>query len=147
MIKTPTKQLNPQSSILNPISPGFTLIEVLIAVAILSIGLLAVSLTTGEAIRNTNYLQGKTIAHIVAQNTIAAALSKQISTPMIGATQTGSAEMLNQNWNYKITLSDSTLNGVKMLQVKASLSGQPDVSDTVTDFVYQNAKGEVVLWR
>lgn len=51
-------------------SAGFTLIEVLVALAILSIALTAIIKATAQNIRDTNYLQDKNIAVWVATEVI-----------------------------------------------------------------------------
>src|SRR5688572_7972969 len=47
---------------------GFTLIEVVVALIVVSLGMLAVIETVGSTARNNGYLREKTIAHWVAMN-------------------------------------------------------------------------------
>lgn len=47
---------------------GFTLLEVLVALAILAIALAAILRTTSQHVDNITYLRDKTIAHWVAMN-------------------------------------------------------------------------------
>ncbi len=49
---------------------GFTLLEVLVALAILAVGLSAVIKTTTANAENTRYLRDKTLAHWVAMNVL-----------------------------------------------------------------------------
>lgn len=49
---------------------GLTLIEVLIALAIVSLAMVAIIKATSENIRSTQYLQDKTLASWVAQNVL-----------------------------------------------------------------------------
>ena len=49
-------------------SRGFTLIEVVVALIVVSLGMLAVIETVGSTARNSSYLRDKTIAHWVAMN-------------------------------------------------------------------------------
>ncbi len=49
---------------------GFTLLEVLIALAVLAIALAAVLKTTQQQIENIGYLRDQTIAHWVASNVL-----------------------------------------------------------------------------
>jgi general secretion pathway protein I len=60
---------------------GFTLIEVLIALAILSIALTAIIKATSQNIRDTAYIQHKMIAHYVALDVINAARAGLINLP------------------------------------------------------------------
>lgn len=49
---------------------GFTLIEVLIALVIISVALTAILKATSQTIRDTRYLENKIVAHWVAINTL-----------------------------------------------------------------------------
>lgn len=75
---------------------GFTLIEVLIALAVIAISLGAILSTSGSQAQQAAYLKQKTIAHWVAMNEIT---KLQISNafPDLGD-EKGSTEMANHEW-------------------------------------------------
>jgi general secretion pathway protein I len=80
---------------------GFTLIEVLIALAILSIALTAIIKTTSQHIRDTTYLQNKITANWVGtqvMNEIRAGVLK-VSDSSDGISQ--QTEMLGKTWIWK----------------------------------------------
>lgn len=52
-------------------SHGFTLLEVLVALAVIAIAMAAIIKTTGAGAANTAYLRDKTLAHWVAMNQLA----------------------------------------------------------------------------
>ncbi len=75
---------------------GFTLIEVLIALAIIAIALGAILSTSGSQANSTTYLKQKTIAHWVAMNEITR-LQVEKRFPDLGKAS-GTVEMANVEW-------------------------------------------------
>lgn len=120
-------------------SKGFTLIEVLIAVAILAIGLLAVVRVTSVAINNSEYLKQKMLAHWVAMNVIANADAGLTMLPSPGAQQAGQEQMLGQTFSWKI--SASNVAELPMMQLKVGVSFKNQPIDTV--YAYVNKPGIV----
>lgn len=83
---------------------GFTLIEVLVALAILSIALTAIIKSTAQNIKDTLYLQKKTIALWVGNqiiNEIQAGLRKLPTAP---DSIKDKSIMLNENWSWEASL-------------------------------------------
>lgn len=83
-------------------SSGFTLIEVLVALAIIAIALGAILSTSGSQARQATYLKQKTIAHWVAMNEITQ-LQIEKQWPSTGETK-GSTEMANHEWFWVRTI-------------------------------------------
>ena len=79
---------------------GFTLLEVLVALAVLSITLLAALKSSGSIVRNSTGLKERTLAHWVAMNR-AAELKLQANWITLGTTH-GQATMANQNWYWTV---------------------------------------------
>lgn len=77
---------------------GFTLIEVLIALAILSIALTAIIQSTSQNIKDTLYLQNKTIAIWVGTELIAEVEAGILKVPAAPDKLTREVEMLDQKW-------------------------------------------------
>ena len=75
---------------------GFTLIEVLVALAILSIALTALIKASAQNIKDTIYLQNKTIAHWVGMRVINEARIGLIKLPAAETT-----EMLSSKWSWQ----------------------------------------------
>ena len=84
------------SSQYDKIQSGFTLIEVLIALAVIAISLGAILSTSGSQATQATYLKQKTIAHWVAMNELAK-LQIEKTFPDPGET-TGSTEMTHTEW-------------------------------------------------
>lgn len=75
---------------------GFTLIEILIALAVIAISLGAILSTSGTQARQATYLKQKTIAHWVAMNEITK-LQVTNTFPVLG-NEEGSTKMANHEW-------------------------------------------------
>src|SRR5712671_7317464 len=77
---------------------AFTLIEVLVALAIVSIGMLVVIQAVSQTAENSAYLRDKTIAHWVAMNQLTAMRLSQ--TPPAKGSSGGEVEMGGQRWHW-----------------------------------------------
>ena len=80
---------------------GFTLLELLVALAILSIVALTALKNNSSMIANASYLQDKTLAHWVAMNKVAELrLAGQL---VVGGGQEGKAVMADRRWHWRVT--------------------------------------------
>lgn len=79
---------------------GFTLIEVLIALVILAIALTAVIKSTSQNIRETMYIQNKTVANWVGTQVINEARIGILKIPMAPENLEEETNMLNQTWHW-----------------------------------------------
>lgn len=93
---------------------GFTLIEVLAALAVLAIGLTALIISSMEVTRNIAYLQDKTAATWVARNVVAQARLGLIDR---SKTQTGNMEMLGERWKWQANFIETEDENTKKIQV------------------------------
>lgn len=95
---------------------GLTLIEVLIALAIVSIALTAIIKATAENIRATSYLQKKAFAQWLAQNQLNEVLAGLYQLPTTCHPET--VQMLNQQW-YWCGMQTATPNqNIKKISIK-----------------------------
>ena len=105
-------------------SEGFTLIEILVALAVIAIAVAAVVAAVSGNVSNAAYLQDRTLAHWVAMNKIAEVQVAK-NWPAAG-TQHGESLMASQQWSW---------------QVKVSTTDDPDVRRVDVDvFANQNQK-------
>ena len=81
---------------MNKPTKGFTLIEVMVALAIIAIALSSLIKASGSHTNSAAYLKSKTLAHYVAMNEVAELQTKR-QWPSLG-TKEGSAEMANMEW-------------------------------------------------
>jgi len=80
----------------NRIAKGFTLIEVMVALAVITIGLAAVIKTVSSTTTNSIHLRDKTFAYWVAQNQLAE-IELTASSPKKGFTD-GEEKMAGVTW-------------------------------------------------
>ncbi|MFO8154046.1 type II secretion system minor pseudopilin GspI [Thioalkalivibrio sp.] len=83
---------------------GFTLIEVLVALAILGVTLGALVKAGSEHARNTHYLQERTLAHWVGQNLVAR-YEAGLIVPERGTTS-GTVRQAGQDWEYRLEIGE-----------------------------------------
>ena len=98
---------------------GFTLLEVLVALAVVSLALIAVIKTAGDTAAGTGYLREKTYAHWIAMNRMEE-LRIEGKWLRVG-TQTGEEEMFGSEWRWiqKVSKSPNELteNGMRIVEV------------------------------
>lgn len=105
---------------------GFTLLEVLIALAILAIVMVSAIKITADNINNLWYLENKTLASMVASNH---AVQLRLAT-VNPETLDGWDEMAGRRWYWQIKRSYSDLAGVWRYHIEVFLEGdkQPLIS-------------------
>lgn len=103
---------------------GLTLIEVLIALAILSIALTAVIKSASENIRNTLYLQNRTIATWIGTNVINSIRIGVIKAPSAPDKLSQDDQTLGQNWTWKAMINVTPNPLIK--QITVDVYHQPD---------------------
>ncbi|HEX2549820.1 MAG TPA: type II secretion system minor pseudopilin GspI [Gammaproteobacteria bacterium] len=96
---------------------GFTLIEILIALTILSIALTALIKSTSQNIKNTHYLRQKTIATWIATNIVNEARLQLITLPKTPDTLDLEKKILGENWLVKGTLIPTPNPKIQEIQV------------------------------
>ena len=82
---------------------GLTLIEVLIALAILSIAFLAVVMSYNDSLRSTRYLIQKTYANWVGLDILARAQIGLVTAPFAPQEFKGETTAFKQNWQWIIS--------------------------------------------
>lgn len=126
------------------LSSGFTLIEVLVALTIISIAMLAVIKATGQAIRSQAHLQNKTLA-------------MWVGTQVANEWRAGLLEIKDASKEYKTTIlnhhfywkaktsmiSNSRIEKIIIHIRENSIENDPDQSplETLQTYRYQNTKG------
>jgi general secretion pathway protein I len=107
---------------------GFTLIELMVAVAVLAIGMTAVLHTTSQAGYAGIFLKQKTIAHWVASNK-AAELSINREWLEPGVT-TGTETMAKQTWQWETEVRNTQVPELRLVIIRVSLDGEEKASLT-----------------
>lgn len=107
---------------------GFTLLEVMVALAVLAIALAAMMKGVGAQVSNQSYLRDRTLAHWVAMNKVAE-LQIARQWPEAGS-ETGSATMGPHEWYWTIAVQNTPDPDVRRMDVAVSASegGEPVTS-------------------
>ena len=78
--------------------PGFTLIEVLVALFIVAIALAALGRTGVQSLRTQSELEQRTFALWVAENRLA---ELRLSVPLQAGSSSGSSALAGRQWNWR----------------------------------------------
>jgi general secretion pathway protein I len=123
---------------------GFTLIEVLVALAIVTLGMAALLGTLSSAANTAGYLQDKTLAEWVALNQVAT-MRLQSSGPTKGNTD-GEVDYAGRKWKWSQTVDDMQIPGVLRIDVKVRPSDITASNDSAwyadVSGVFGNAVGQ-----
>ena len=102
-------------------SRGFTLIEVMVALLIVSVGLAALMITVSSTARTSGYLRDKTVAQWIALNRISEVrLNINTGAPgsMGAAADTGEVNFANRTWHYDTRYFDTNVASMKRVVVR-----------------------------
>lgn len=102
---------------------GFTLLEVLVALAVLALALAAAIRAGGAYAGNQAYLQERTLAHWVARNALT---ELQLETQWPGTGERGdSARMADLDWEWRATISTTPDEDLRRVEIKVWLGEKP----------------------
>lgn len=111
---------------------GFTLLEVLVALAILAIVMGALIKVTDSYAFNAGYLQQKTLAQWIAENkAVEYQLMQQF--PAIGKNE-GQTEMAKMEWQWRVQVSNTEDQRLRRLDISVALKSG-DLDTPVTTLV------------
>jgi general secretion pathway protein I len=112
---------------------GFTLLEVMIALLVITLGMGAVITTTGESGWKSAHLRESTIASWVAYNQIALYRAKR---GWGDATRrSGEAEMANASWEWEMTFRATPNTSIREVEVEVRLKDETAVKARVNGFI------------
>ena len=109
---------------------GFTLIEVVVAMAILGIGMLAVFKTIGDTVHNVDELRDRSFAEWIADNRLT---EIRISGEMPSVDETaGEVEFAGRQWHWLTKVSQTQVQGLRRIDVAVRRDEDPENSSIVT---------------
>lgn len=123
---------------------GFTLIEVLVALAIFAVSITALSATFHSNIRNATILKEKTLASWLAENELVDIRAKALGTDNYPAvtTRTDQKEYAGRNWRVVTTVSKAP-GPFKLLRIDIKVSDAAEeksgVSGKITGFLAEKS--------
>ena len=114
---------------------GFTLIEVLIALAIMSIALTAILLTLYTSLKHTRQIQETNIAYFVSQEGLHIVQMKQISVSLNQTTTPQQMPFFGKTWYWQATAYPTDIPKLYRIEASASLSAKGPYSKPSIGFV------------
>lgn len=112
---------------------GFTLIEVMVALAIAVLALVAVMASISQMVDAGTAMRDRTYAAWVAQNKIAELRLANVE-PDVSETN-GDVEFAGLEWDWRATVSETGVEYLYRVDVDVSFAGSDDVIRTVTGFI------------
>lgn len=107
---------------------GFTLIEVLVALAVVAVALFAVVKATGEQVANASRLRDTTFAHWVARNKLA---EMQTSDTWTTGRQDSRVVFAGRTWPVNVAIEDTPNDRVRRVEVSVADPDDPDATVAV----------------
>lgn len=112
---------------------AFTLVEVMVALAIIALSLTAVSAKMGRMIDTSNAMRERTYASWIAQNQIAEMRLANV-VPEVTSTS-GEVDYAGSAWRWRAVVSESGIENLFRVDVSVSYEDSDDVIRTVTGFI------------
>jgi general secretion pathway protein I len=112
---------------------AFTLVEVMVALAIIALSLTAVAAKMGRMIDTSNSMRERTYASWIAQNKITELRLANVL-PEVSATS-GEVEYANSTWRWRAVISESGIENLFRVDVSISYADGENVVRTVTGFI------------
>ena len=102
---------------------GFTLIEVLVALVVVSLGMLGVIQTVSQTARNSTYMRDKTIAHWVAMNRLTE-VRLQANAPNIDKSS-DEIKMAGREWRWTMEVKQTAIESIRRIDISVRLAEAP----------------------
>jgi general secretion pathway protein I len=113
-----------------PDQRGFTLVEVVVALAIVAIGMMAVFKTIGDTVHNVTDLRDRTFATWIADNRIT---EVRISGEMPSVEETaGEVEFAGRRWHWITKVSQTQVQGLRRIDVSVRRDEDPENASLVS---------------
>lgn len=112
---------------------GFTLLEVMVALAIIGLAMLAMAGKMGQMIDAANVMRERTYASWIAQNKIAE-LRLANTIPEVSSSS-GDLDYAGSEWTWRATVSETGVENLFRVDVSVSFPGSDDTIRTVTGFI------------
>ena len=104
---------------------GFTLIETLVALAIVALGMTAVFMQVGQFASSAIRMQDKTLASWIGSN-IVTQQSLLYEWPEIGETEDEIEQFAGRDWLVRIEISATEVENLRRVDVEVSLADRPE---------------------
>jgi len=119
------------------LAKGFTLIEVLIALMIVSVALPALMLRVQSVSDNTAYMEEKTFAYWVAQNKMQELmLRRQVMKVMVKSKQNDTIEFGGREWFWQVDSQSTAVERLYRIEVRVGVQ-RGEWLATLSGFMYE----------
>lgn len=115
---------------------GFTLIEVLIALIILAVAMMAIIMATGASVRNTVHVQNDMQSRWIGLNVINKIQAGILPLPQPSQVETGKSVFLRQNWKWVAGVAQTGATNYERIYVDVSTKGAHSRMKRLVGFVY-----------
>ncbi len=112
---------------------GFTLVEVMVALAIAGLSLAAVAASVSQMVDAGSAMQERTYASWIAQNKITELRLANVL-PEVSLTS-GEVEYAALEWAWRATISETGVENLFRVDVEVSYAGSDEIIRTVTGFI------------
>jgi len=112
---------------------GFTLVEVMVALAVVAVALPALMFSLHQQIDGTGYLRDKSIAHIIAANKLTEVrLLAKARGQLLKGKDSGTSEMAGREWRWKINSTETELPKFFRVEIKIQAPDSEDENSIYT---------------
>ncbi len=108
----------------SPSQQGFTLIEVLAALVIVSLGMLGVIQAVSQTASNSVYLRDKTLAHWIAMNRLTEIRLAQAA-PSVSKTS-DELDYAGRRWRWTMDVQETAIESMRRIDVRVALADSGD---------------------
>jgi general secretion pathway protein I len=105
---------------------GFTLIEVLAALVIVALGMIAAIQAVTQSARNGSYLRDKTLAHWIGMNVLTE--RRLQSSPPDVAESTGRVEFAGEQWQWSMKVTQTQVESLRRMDISVRRADAPETS-------------------
>lgn len=105
---------------------GFTLIEVLVALVVVGLGMLAVIQTVSQTAKNSSYMRDKTVAHWIAMNQLTQVRLLPNAPPVDKSSD--EVEMAGRDWRWTMEVKQTPVETIRRIEVRVRPSDAPEKS-------------------
>jgi general secretion pathway protein I len=116
----------------SPRDRGFTLVEVLVGLAVFSIGVMALFHARGESARSIGALEERALAQIVAENRLIETLA--LGAPPVIGTSEGEVALADRNWRWSEEIAETPDVALRRIVVTVRGAAEDSVLAEVTGF-------------
>ena len=112
---------------------GFTLVEVMVALAVVAIALPALVFALQQQIDGTVYLRDKSLAHMVAINKLTEVrIMAKAREQLLKGKDSGTAELADRQWDWQLSSTETDLPNFYRVEIKVSAFETDDGSSLFT---------------